>query len=87
MDGLDIHFIHQRSKHENTLPLVITHGRPSSMIEFQDIIGPLTDLTAHEGSTNEAFHVICSSMPGFGFSDMLTTRGTAPTRLEKLWAN
>lgn len=69
IDGLDIHFIHQRSKHKDALPLVITHGWPGSIAEFADIIGPLTDPVAYGGKAEDAFHVICPSMPGFGFSD------------------
>ena len=75
IDGLDIHFIHQRSKHEGALPLVITHGWPGSIVEFLDIIGPLTDPVAHGGKAEDAFHVICPSMPGFGFSDKPTVPG------------
>lgn len=75
IDGLDIHFIHQRSKHENALPLVITHGWPGSVMEFQEIIGPLTDPEAHGGNAEDAFHVICPSMPGFGFSDKPSVPG------------
>src|ERR1700746_1559874 len=69
IDGLDIHFLHVRSKHENALPLIITHGWPGSVIEFMKIIGPLTDPTAHGGRPEDAFHVVAPSLPGHGFSD------------------
>lgn len=69
IDGLNIHFIHQRSKEPNARPLVITHGWPGSVYEFVKIIGPLTDPTAYGGRAEDAFHVICPSLPGFGFSD------------------
>jgi len=69
IDGLDIHFIHQHSRHEDAMPLVITHGWPGSVCEFLEIIGPLTDPVAHGGKAEDAFHVICPSMPGYGFSD------------------
>jgi len=81
IDGLDIHFIHQRSKHEDALPLVITHGWPGSVVEFLDIIGPLTDPEAHGGKAEDAFHVICPSMPGFGFSGKPTTPGYSVARI------
>jgi epoxide hydrolase len=68
IDGLDIHFIHQRSKEEHALPLVIIHGWPGSFVEFTKIIGPLTDPVAHGGKREDAFHVVCPSLPGFGFS-------------------
>lgn len=69
IDGLDIHFIHQRSKEPNAMPLIITHGWPGSIVEFTKIIGPLTDPVAHGGRAEDAFHVICPSMPGYGFSE------------------
>ena len=69
INKLDIHFIHQRSKHENAVPLLITHGWPGSVYEFMKIIGPLTDPEAHGGTAADAFHVVCPSMPGYGFSD------------------
>ena len=64
IDGLDIHFIHVRSPHENALPLIITHGWPGSIVEMLNVIGPLTDPTAHGGSAEDAFHVVVPSMPG-----------------------
>ena len=70
IDGLDIHFIHVRSQHENALPLIVNHGWPGSIIEQLKIIGPLTDPTAHGGSEADAFHVVIPSLPGFGFSTL-----------------
>ena len=75
IDGLDIHFIHVRSKHENALPLIVTHGWPGSVIEQLKIIDPLTNPTAHGGSAADAFHVVIPSMPGYGFSGKPTTTG------------
>jgi pimeloyl-ACP methyl ester carboxylesterase len=68
VDGVDLHFIHQRSRHPQALPLVLTHGWPGSVAEFLEVIGPLTDPEAHGGKAEDAFHVICPSLPGFGFS-------------------
>ena len=68
IDGVDIHFIHVRSRHENGLPLIMTHGWPGSIIEFLDTIGPLTDPTAHGGTPEDAFHLVLPSLPGYGFS-------------------
>ena len=69
LDGLGIHFLHVRSPHADALPLVITHGWPGSVVEFLKVIGPLTDPTAHGGDAADAFHVVCPSLPGYGFSD------------------
>src|SRR5207342_998781 len=69
IDGLDIHFIHVKSRHENALPLVMTHGWPGSVIELLETIGPLTDPTAHGGRAEDAFHLVLPSIPGYGFSD------------------
>jgi len=80
IDGLDIHFIHVRSKHENALPLIVTHGWPGSIIEQLKIIGPLTNPTAHGGSASDAFHLVIPSLPGFGFSARPTTSGWGPER-------
>src|SRR5262245_50474588 len=85
IDGLEIHFIHVRSKHENALPLLVTHGWPGSIIEQLKIIDPLTNPTAHGGSAADAFHVIIPSMPGYGFSDKPTTTGWGPERITKAW--
>jgi len=73
IDGLDIHFIHVRSKHENALPLIVTHGWPGSITEQMKIIDPLTNPTAHGGNASDAFHVVIPSMPGYGFSGRPTT--------------
>ena len=75
IDGLDIHFIHVRSKHPEARPLIITHGWPGSVVEFHKVIEPLTDPTAHGGSAADAFHVVCPSLPGFGFSAKPTETG------------
>jgi hypothetical protein len=79
IDGLDIHFIHIRSKHENALPLIVTHGWPGSVIEQLKIVEPLTDPTAHGGSASDAFHLVIPSMPGYGFSGKPATTGWGRT--------
>ena len=86
IDGLDIHFIHVRSKHENALPLIVTHGWPGSIIEQLKIISPLTDPTAHGGSAEDAFDVVIPSMPGYGFSGKPTSTGWGPERMGQAWA-
>jgi pimeloyl-ACP methyl ester carboxylesterase len=86
IDGLDIHFMHIRSKHENALPLIVTHGWPGSIIEQLKIIEPLTNPTAHGGSAEEAFHLVIPSMPGYGFSGKPTTTGWGPERIARAWA-
>src|SRR5713101_9926059 len=85
IDGLDIHFLHVRSKHENALPLIITHGWPGSVIEFMKIIGPLADPTAHGGRPEDAFHVVAPSLPGHGFSDKPTATGWDVPRIANAW--
>ncbi len=85
IDGLDIHFIHVRSKHENALPLIVTHGWPGSVIEQMKIIDPLTNPTAHGGSASDAFDVVIPSMPGYGFSGKPTTTGWDPARIARAW--
>ena len=87
IDGLDIHFIHVRSKHENALPLIVTHGWPGSIIEQMKIIDPLTNPTAHGGSASDAFDVVIPSMPGYGYSGKPTTTGwdPAPTSHASAW--
>ena len=85
IDGLDIHFIHVRSRHENALPLIVTHGWPGSVIEQLKIIGPLTDPTAHGGSASDAFHLVIPSLPGYGFSGKPTTTGWGPERIARAW--
>jgi pimeloyl-ACP methyl ester carboxylesterase len=86
INGLDIHFIHARSKHENALPLIVTHGWPGSIIEQLKIIGPLTDPTAHGGSAADAFHVVIPSLPGHGFSGKPTAPGWTPVTIGQAWA-
>jgi pimeloyl-ACP methyl ester carboxylesterase len=86
IDGLDIHFIHVRSEHENALPLIVNHGWPGSIIEQLKIIGPLTDPTAHGGSAEDAFDVVIPSMPGYGFSGKPTSTGWGPERMGRAWA-
>jgi pimeloyl-ACP methyl ester carboxylesterase len=85
IDGLDIHFIHVRSKHENALPLIVTHGWPGSIIEQLKIIGPLTDPTAHGGKAEDAFDVVIPSMPGYGFSGKPTTPGWDEAHIARAW--
>ena len=85
IDGLDIHFIHIRSKHENAMPIIITHGWPGSIIEQLKIIGPLTDPTAYGGNSEDAFDVIVPSMPGYGFSARPTEAGWGPPRIAQAW--
>lgn len=85
IDGLDIHFIHVRSKHKNALPVIITHGWPGSIIEQLKIIGPLTDPTAFGGKASDAFDVIIPSLPGYGFSGKPTSTGWDPQRIAKAW--
>jgi pimeloyl-ACP methyl ester carboxylesterase len=85
IDGLDIHFIHVRSKHENALPLIVTHGWPGSIIEQLKIIDPLTNLTAHGASALDAFHLVIPSMPGYGFSAKPSTTGWGPDRIARAW--
>jgi len=86
IDGLDIHFIHVRSPHENALPLIITHGWPGSVIEMLNVVGPLTDPTAHGGDAEDAFDVVVPSMPGYGFSGKPTSTGWGPERMGQAWA-
>jgi pimeloyl-ACP methyl ester carboxylesterase len=86
IDGLDVHFINVRSDHENALPLIITHGWPGSIIEMLDVVGPLTDPTAHGGSADEAFDLIIPSLPGYGFSSEPTETGWHPGRVAQVWA-
>jgi pimeloyl-ACP methyl ester carboxylesterase len=85
IDGLDIHFIHVRSKHENALPLIVTHGWPGSPIEQLKIVDPLTNPTAHGASASDAFHVVIPSMPGYGFSGKPTSPGWEPARIARAW--
>jgi pimeloyl-ACP methyl ester carboxylesterase len=86
IDGLDIHFIHVRSEHEDALPLVVNHGWPGSIVEQLKIIDPLTDPTAHGGGAADAFHVVIPSMPGYGFSSKPASPGWGPERMGRAWA-
>ena len=86
IDGLDIHFIHVRSRHKNALPLIITHGWPGSVLEQIKLIGPLTDPTAFGGNAEDAFDVVIPSMPGYGFSGKPTSTGWGPERIGRAWA-
>ena len=86
IDGLDIHFIHVRSEHEDALPLIVTHGWPGSVIEQLKIIDPLTNPTAHGASAADAFHLVIPSMPGYGFSGKPTTTGWGPDHIARAWA-
>jgi pimeloyl-ACP methyl ester carboxylesterase len=83
--GLDIHFIHQRSPHEDAFPLVLTHGWPGSIVEFQKVIEPLTNPTAHGGLAQDAFHVVCPSLPGYGFSAKAATTGWGVPKIAETW--
>src|SRR5918999_2815533 len=85
IDGLDIHFIHVRSKHENALPVIITHGWPGSIVEQLKLIEPLTNPTAHGGTAADAFDVVIPNMPGYGFSGKPTGTGWGPARIGRAW--
>jgi len=87
IDGLDVHFVHVRSPHANALPLLITHGWPGSFVEFHKVIEPLTDPTRHGGKAEDAFHVVCPSLPGFAFSGKPTTTGWGVARIAQAWAS
>jgi pimeloyl-ACP methyl ester carboxylesterase len=86
IDGVDIHFLHVRSPHEHALPLIMTHGWPGSVIELLDVVGPLTDPTAHGGTPEDAFHLVLPSLPGYGFSTEPTEVGWHPGRIAHAWA-
>ena len=86
IDGLDIHFIHVQSPHENALPVIITHGWPGSVVEMLNVIGPLSDPTAHGGSADDAFHLVIPSMPGYGFSGRPSDTGWDPGHIARAWA-
>jgi pimeloyl-ACP methyl ester carboxylesterase len=86
IDGVDIHFIHVRSRHENALPLIMTHGWPGSVIELLETVGPLTDPTSHGGSPEDAFHLVLPSLPGYGFSGQPTELGWESGRIARAWA-
>jgi pimeloyl-ACP methyl ester carboxylesterase len=85
IDGLGIHFVHVRSRHDEALPLILTHGWPGSVVEFLKVIGPLADPTAHGGDAADAFHVVCPSLPGYGFSDRPAQRGWSVERIARAW--
>jgi pimeloyl-ACP methyl ester carboxylesterase len=85
IDGLDIHFIHVRSRHPNALPLIMTHGWPGSVFELLKVIGPLTDPTAHRGVAEDAFDLVLPSMPGYGFSEKPNTTSWGPDRIARAW--
>src|SRR4051812_48850164 len=86
IDGVDIHFIHVRSKNPNALPVLITHGWPGSVFEFLNVIGPLTDPTAYGGNAADAFDVVIPSIPGYGFSGRPAATGWGPERIARVWA-
>ncbi|MGF7151197.1 pimeloyl-ACP methyl ester carboxylesterase [Sphingomonas zeicaulis] len=86
VDGLDIHFLHIRSRHENALPMILTHGWPGSILEFLKVIAPLADPTAHGGKAEDAFHLVIPSIPGFGFSAKPTGPGWGSDRIGRAWA-
>ncbi|MFI6328097.1 epoxide hydrolase family protein [Micromonospora chersina] len=86
IDGVDIHFIHVRSKHEDALPLIMTHGWPGSVVELLGSVGPLTDPTAHGGAAEDAFHLVLPSLPGYGFSGEPTELGWNSNRIAQAWA-
>jgi pimeloyl-ACP methyl ester carboxylesterase len=86
IDGVDIHFIHVRSEHDDALPLIVNHGWPGSIIEQLKIVDPLVNPTAHGGSASDAFHVVIPSMPGYGFSGKPTSTGWGPERMGRAWA-
>ena len=86
IDGVDIHFIHVKSRHENALPLIITHGWPGSVVELLEVVGPLTDPAAHGGSAGDAFDLVLPSLPGYGFSAQPAEIGWAPGRIARAWA-
>jgi pimeloyl-ACP methyl ester carboxylesterase len=86
IDGVEIHFIHVRSRHESALPLIMTHGWPGSVIELLETVGPLTDPTAHGGTADDAFHLVLPSLPGYGFSGEPTELGWESSRTARAWA-
>ena len=86
IDGVEIHFIHVRSRHENALPLIMTHGWPGSVVELLETVGPLTDPTAHGGTPEDAFHLVLPSLPGYGFSGEPTELGWDSGRIARAWA-
>jgi pimeloyl-ACP methyl ester carboxylesterase len=87
LDGVGVHFLHVRSRHEHALPLVMTHGWPGSIVEFLKVIRPLTDPTEHGGDARDAFHVVCPAIPGYGFSDKPREKGWGVRRIAAAWAS
>ena len=85
IDGIDVHFMHVRSPHEDARPMIITHGWPGSVAEFMKIIGPLTNPTEHGGSADDAFHLVLPSMPGYGWSGKPTSAGTSIEKIAEMW--
>jgi pimeloyl-ACP methyl ester carboxylesterase len=85
IDGLGLHFLHARSPHEHARPLLLTHGWPGSVLEFMKVVGPLTDPTAYGGDARDAFHVVCPSLPGYGFSDRPERSGWGIERIARAW--
>src|SRR5918993_3859997 len=85
IDGVEIHFIHVRSRHENALPLIMTHGWPGSVVELLDTVGPLTDPTSHGGTPGDAFHLVLPFLPGYGFSGEPTEPGWDSRRIARAW--
>ncbi len=85
LNGVDIHFIHARSQHDNALPLILSHGWPGSLVEFHKVIGPLVDPTAHGGSADDAFHLVAPCLPGYGFSGKPTAVGTSVDSIAQMW--
>ena len=86
IDGHDFHVLHARSPHDGALPLILTHGWPGSIVEFLDVLGPLVDPPAHGGAAADAFHVVCPSLPGYGFSRPTNAKGWHPRRIGRAWA-
>ena len=86
IDGVGIHFLHIRSPQEDAMPLVMTHGWPGSIVEFSKVIGPLTDPTAHGGDAADAFHIVCPTLPGYGFSDKPSESGWGVDKIGAAWA-
>jgi len=87
VDGLGVHFLHVRSPHDGAMPLVLTHGWPGSIVEFLKVVGPLTDPTAHGGSADDAFHVVCPSLPGYGWTDQPTETGWGVPKIAAAWTS
>ena len=87
IEGLDVHFIHSRSPHEQAVPLIITHGWPGSIVEFHKVIEPLVDPVSHGGQAEDAFHVVCPCLPGYGFSGKPATTGWGVEKIADAWTS